>query len=106
MKLAGKVLVKLAEMKDNGYIRWSNNLIVPTKIEDSDAIELYRIEKPLTEKEIAEIDKNPQMGIENAKEKFRPSGPVTISANNIYIDDTIIIQTKEGKTVLIGEIEE
>ncbi|MCI8469995.1 MAG: hypothetical protein HFJ35_00525 [Clostridia bacterium] len=111
MELAGKVLVKLAEMKHNGYIQTDKFIVVPRLVKDEnetyhDAVEIYRIENQLSKEEEIAIHCNPRKGIEKAKEKFRQSGPVTISADNIYIDDTIIIQTKEGNTVLIGEIEE
>lgn len=126
MNFAGKIMVKVAEMTD-GFILWRDFLIVAENLEEEtenaeaeaqeteraeteetnlNALRLYRIEKPLTNNEIKAIRRNVEKGIEMVSSKLKERAPIVIKADRLYIDDVLIIQTKDEGAAIIGEMHE
>lgn len=98
MNTEGKVIIKLAEFREGFFIR-NKTLILLRK---NGILEVCKINKPLTRKEIDLLGKNLEFGLRKIQYKIRKGGPIAVingmEEGSVYYDDLLIMKA-EGKTI-------
>lgn len=96
MNIKGKVIIKLSELKEGFFVQ-KEVLIVLRK---NGMLEVCKIKKPLTRKELLLLNRDIESGLIKIQKKISKSGPVSVSMENgaIYYHDLMIMKN-EGKVV-------
>lgn len=96
MTVEGKIVIKLAEFKEGFFVR-KKVLIVLNKKGD---LVVCKIKAPLTEKEVAFLKINLELGLRKIEHKIQKEAPVTIingdAEGTVYYDDLMIMRSENG----------
>lgn len=98
MTAEGKIIIKLVEFKEGFFIR--NKVLI--LLRKNGMLEVCKINKPLTRKEIDLLGLDLESGLRKIQHKIRKGGPITVingmEEGSVYYDDLMIMKA-EDKTI-------